>query len=436
MSLVDDKKNIFTTIGAYTSMQEQPNLPNNTNIFPSINNKKDVVSFLLDLLKVVVGSNALKDLTGKLFTDFIGNVEPQLKTALKKQTTQYNAGDSLPQYFKTNGVSVSAKNIDVYGKLKTNPNSDSGSLLYDNSSPNFDSVAYQAISNDGTDIPYKNLLIKYNSNTDSFVFKSNPANTSSSATIGEWFGNFIDSTTIINKKEFMSTVMNSIYGSITATQNKTVEQVFNELKINKQLEQLNNDEQNSFEISESDYDELQQQAKGLVDGVVYYDMGCGLISASLSLDDLTTLINDISDSTDSFAVGNAIDSTIDSSANNQDVTNENRESIKDGFFQRLIKAISLALGQFMTTSPQARALLAIMSAFQNNGNPKTDDPVTDLKEFRIFIKCILREAAKMINEFIFNLITSVLISLLTPIIKKIIKEKINQYVGIIKSLIT
>ena len=46
------------------------------------------------------------------------------------------------------------------------------------------------------------------------------------------------------------------------------------------------------------------------------------------------------------------------------------------------------------------------------------------------------ELLKLINEFIFGLITSYLISLLKPIIKKIIKEKINQYVGIIKSLVS
>jgi len=43
---------------------------------------------------------------------------------------------------------------------------------------------------------------------------------------------------------------------------------------------------------------------------------------------------------------------------------------------------------------------------------------------------------RMINQFIFELIVSFLIAMLVPIVKRIIQEKINQYVGILKSLIT
>ena len=79
MGLIDQKKDVFTTIGAYTSMMNAGNLPNITNLFPSINNKKDIVPYLLDILKVVVGTDALQQLTGKLFTDFITKIEPDLK---------------------------------------------------------------------------------------------------------------------------------------------------------------------------------------------------------------------------------------------------------------------------------------------------------------------------------------------------------------------
>jgi hypothetical protein len=41
---------------------------------------------------------------------------------------------------------------------------------------------------------------------------------------------------------------------------------------------------------------------------------------------------------------------------------------------------------------------------------------------------------KMINKFIFNIVITFLMALLNPVIRKIIREKINQYVGILKSL--
>jgi len=427
MGLIDDKKNVFTTIGAYTSLIQNQNKTNTTNLFPSINNKKEIVPYLLDTLKVVVGSSALKDLTGKLFTEFIDDVEPKLKESLKKQFINSNSGNALPS---NTSVSAPVKKIDLFGKFKSNPNSKGGSLLWDKSTPSFDNLAYQAIVNDGTDTDYNNLTIRYNSNSDNYTFKPK----SSSGTIGQWISDYIDNTTIINKKEFMTNVMDSVYGSVASTQGKTLEELIEELKIKKTLEQLI-DDNDSFEISQNDLDALLQQAQALLNGVVYYDMGCGTIGASLSIDDMTNLISKISGSTDSFAVGNAVEATVDQSTNGDTIATENKQTVKDGFFQRIIKVITLAITQAMTTSPQIRMLLIMMNFFQS-GDPQVDNNSNnDLKNFKVFLKCIISEAMKMINEFIFNLVVSFLIAMLVPIIKKIIKEKVNQYIGIIKSLI-
>lgn len=436
MSLMDDKRNVFTTIGAYTSLKQERSLPDATNLFPSVNNKKDIVPFLLDVLKVVVGSSALQDLTGKLLTDFVDNIEPQMKTALSKQLIQYNAGDTLPAYFKTTGISVPVKNIDVYGKFKSNPNSDTGSLLYDTSQPSFDNKAYDAIVNAGTEIPYNNILIKYNTTSDSFVFRANPASVDGTTTVGDWMGDFVNDTVIIKKKEFLTNVMNAVYGSVTTNQGKTQEEVYQELQVSKLIEQLIDDD-DSFEISQQDFDELLEKAHALIDGVVYYDMGCGIIGAELPLSGMTEFISSVSGSTDSFAVGNAISATIDESmVNVQEVANENKTTIKDGFFQRLIRAITNVLAQALTTTPQVRTLLAILSATQNNGVVKIGNAKDDMKNFKVFLKCIIKEAMKLINEFIFNLVVAFLVALLVPIMRKIVREKINQYIGILKSLIT
>ena len=109
MSLADNKRNIFTTIGSYTSLMEQGENPLQTDLFPSINNKKDIVPFLLDVMKTVAGTDALKETIGSMFTKLIGDVEPKLKDVLKKQFTQSNADDFLPttgNNFLNNGITI------------------------------------------------------------------------------------------------------------------------------------------------------------------------------------------------------------------------------------------------------------------------------------------------------------------------------------------
>jgi hypothetical protein len=288
--------------------------------------------------------------------------------------------------------------------------------------------------NDGTEIVGATTIVKYNATDDTLIFKENPA---LGTTIGEWVSAFIDDITIINKKEFLTKVMDSIYGSVTATQGKSIEETFEELKIKQLVNQLI-DDNDSFEITQDELDGLLQQAQALVDGVVYYDMGCGLIGAVLPISGMTSLIAQISGSTDSFVVGNAVEATVDNSVieGNEGATTENKQTIKDGFFQKLIRVITQALAEAMTTSPQMRVLFAIISAFQNNGVTKIGNPKDDLKNFKVLLNCLIKDVMKMINEFIFNLVVSYLLALIAPIIKKVIKEKINQYIRILKSLVT
>jgi hypothetical protein len=384
---------------------------------------------LLDVLKTVAGSAALKDLIGKLFTDFIDNTETDLKKSLKNQMIQYNSGENLPTYFTSGGtgVVVPAKDIDVYKDVNN-------SYLQDSSNPGFNGLLRDAFVNDGTEIVGATTIVKYNATDDTLIFKENPA---LGTTIGEWVAAFIDDIAIINKKEFLTKVMDSIYGSVTATQGKTVEETFEELQIKQLVNQLI-DDNDSFEITQDELDGLLQQAQALVDGVVYYDMGCGLIGAVLPISGMTGLIAQISGSTDSFVVGNAVEATVDNSVveGNEEATTENKQTIKDGFFQKLIRVITQALAEAMTTSPQMRALFAIISAFQNNGVTKIGNPKDDLKNFKVLLNCLVKDVMKMINEFIFNLVVSYLLALLAPIIKKVIKEKINQYIRILKSLVT
>lgn len=428
MSLADDKRNVFTTIGSYSSLIEDNKKPKRSDSFSSVNNKDDVIPFLLDVLKTVAGTEVLKELIGGMFTKLIDDAEPQLKTALKKQFIQSNADQNINgTVFLTDGINVPVKDIDVYGKYKVNPASDGGNLIY-GSSTSFDSKAYNAIVS-GSD-GYNNLSIQYNQTTDSFIIKP----TSGNQTVGDFFNNYIDNTQLIDKKELVSNVMDNIYGTLSSKQEKTIEQTYEELQIEKMLEQLleNND---SFDISQQDYDVLLQRANELTNGVVNYDMGCGMVSASLAFNDFDNLVKNISGSTDPFAIGNAMEATIDDSiVDDSDVVNNNKQTIKDGFFQKIIKIFTIKMLQAVTTAPQIRVLFGIMSSLQNNGVVSINKPTDDMKKFKIVIKCMSKEIMKLVAAFIFALAVSYIVKLLKPVIKRVIKEKINQYIGIIKSL--
>ena len=433
MGLIDQKKSIFTTIGSYNSMMQGGTLPQTTNLFSSINNKKDVVPLLLDIMKVVVGSDALQELTGQLFTKFIDGVQPVLKTAVKNQAVQSDSGAVIPDGFKNNGYNVKVKDIDVYGLLKTSPSSTAGSMLYSSVPTDFNTIAHQAIQTLAPTSFGGVLMMTYNPLNDTFNFKPDPA-FGTNPKIGDYLNGFVDKMQLVDKKTFVTNVMNQIYGTVSKTQGKSVEEVAQELQVNQLLDQLINDN-DTFVISPQDYEALLKQAQEVANGVVFYDMGCGVMGASLPLSGLSNLISSISGSTDPFFVGNQVNNTISASTKNTPaISAANAQTIKDGFFQKLIKLITSTLAQAVCTAPQIRTLLGIISGFQNQGNVQLGNPIDDLKKFKVYLKCIIKTAMSMINKFIFDLIIMLLNKLLLPVIKAIIAEKINQYVGALKSL--
>jgi hypothetical protein len=430
MSLADQKRRIFTTIGSYNSLMEQGDGISQTDLFPSINNKDDIIPFLLDVLKTIAGTEAIKEAIGGMFSKLVDEVEPQLKTALKKQFVQSNSDELLPATFTNNGITVPAKTIDVNGTLRTNPSSPTGNLIYGAPTNSFNGTAYDAISNEGSFRGFNNIQLKYIESSDSFQMK--PSGTTT--TVGDFFTDYIDGTELVNKKELVSAVTDNFYGTLANNQNKTVEQLYEELLVETQLQQVLNDD-DSFVVAPEDFDKLLEKARELAAGEVNYDLGCGLMPASLVLDDFSNLVQNISGSTDPFFIGDKLGATIEeSTVATEDLTTENKETIKDGFFQRLINIFTVKMLEAVTTAPQIRMLFGMMSWLQNDGVVNLNTPSEDMKNFKTVIKCMAKEIMKLIAAFIFALAIAYLIKLLKPVIKRVIKEKINQYSGIIISL--
>ena len=292
-----------------------------------------------------------------------------------------------------------------------------------------------AILLNGTPVSFGNLNITYASSTDSFIFQPNIA-LNTNISINTITNDFIDNMELIDKKGFMTNVMNLFYGSVSSNQDKSVEEIANELAAMKLIEQLINDN-DDFVILPEDNEEILRKAQELANGITYYDLGCGVMEAIFPLSAMTNTISNISGSTDPNYVGNQIYNTISqSTSGNTATSNDNRETIKDNFFQKLINLITQTLAQAITTTPQIRTLLAIISSFSNFGVPQIGNPLDDMKNYRTFLKCNLNLIMGLINKFIFDLVMTSLIALLIPVIKKITKEKTNQYSKQIKGFVT
>ncbi len=427
MGVIENKKNVFTTIGAYTSLNQEKKAPDSNNTLSSLNNKDDVLPFLLDMLKVVVGGDGLKELTGKLFIEISDTIEPISKDFLKNQLNQYNFEDSLPDDFDVVGIDISATDIDIFGKYKNTPSSDIGDLLYGDKQHTFDKQMSEAIRLDGTEITYNNISITFDTTTENFNFKG-----ATNTNVGDFFNEFIDESTFIDKKEFTSQVLNQIFGNVTKKTNRTIEEIYNDEYIKTVIENLISGD--DITISEEKSSELYKRANEYQRGVLSYDFGCGFVETSLDFDDFNTLVNDIIASDDPFMISNLLEDAIDLAGVTNDAVQENKETVKDNFFSRLIKLIKNILINMLFSSPIVRFIMVMYEKITTGGYKKFN-----IKEFiqdKIdFIVCLIKEISKKINEFIYNTILVFLEKIIKPVIRKMVVEKINNYTNIMKSLV-
>lgn len=441
MSRLNDKRGVFSSIQAMSS--DSGNIPKTRDSFSSVNNTKESIPFLLDSLKAVAGSEALKVLIGGLLVKVVSGVEPKLKTALKKQFNQANSNESLP----LDEVEIDTKTLDPEKKLAVSPNdtASGGDILYDKSGNSGDSIMREAIEIGDTDVNCLNTTVKYDSNTDKFIIK--PLAVAGAVTIGAFFGKFIDDTKLINSEEIVGKTMDRLFGTMSKAQGKTKEQVLDELVVEKMLEQVLNDD-DSFEVSPEDYVKLQEQAEQISKGMVTYNTNCDIVqgvvpqeipcdamSAELSMDSLHDMISKISGSTDPFAVGNAIEAALNDSISDSEASQENKQTVKDGFFEKMINTLTVKMLAAVTTAPQVRMLMGIASSIENQGEVLLSNAKEDIKRWKICIKCMAKEIMIIIAAFIFALVIKYLIKLIKPEVKKRIKEKINGYVNTIKGLV-
>ena len=432
MSLSGDKKNIFTTIGSYTSFaSNEGNVPKSKNTYPSVNNKKDVISFLIDTLKVTVGSEAIKLMVGELLTKFLDKTETTSKTILKKQFTNSNSDKEVSSDFKTTGYRVKASKIDISKKFRIKSTSPSYPLYRNENISSFENTMHDAVRLEPTEINYQTTIkVSYDKISDEFIFKS----AKPTYLVNDFVNDYIDKTAIINKKEIHTNVMNLLFGTISSTENKTQSEILSELEADKILSQVI-DGSNSYDISSEDLDELNKIAENIVNGISTHDLGCGVMTSYLNIQDLTDLISKISGTTDSFAVSNELENTLANNTNlDQDTYSENKQTIKDNYFKKIINSLVLSLVKSLTTAPQIRALISITSGFKNNFTVLDGKVSETLKNIKTMIDCIVNDLISMVSEFIYNKAIDLIKKMIKPIIKKIIKEKLLLYSRLMKSL--
>lgn len=419
MSLIGRKKNIFNTISSIKSFNENDRKVRTNDSLSSLNNKKDSLSFLLDLIFVLIGSGGFIKLIGGLFSNVFDEAQPQIQQQILNNLTTPLSNKLLSSTSFNNGLILPLSYIDIFNKLKTDPNSNIGNVIYGINS--FDYNLYDAINNPNTDKIIDQIIVNYDDSSDTLSIRA--------VNLNQTVFNFYEEYTngiIIDKNEFITNVVDSIFGIKTSSQNKTLNQISKELIVKLKIEKINNEEEIS--ISPSELENIENNSKRLKNGVSEIDLGCGIYKSSITIDDLSSLINNInSENVDQNIISNEFSNLFDKSFNIN-----NNDTAKDNFSKKIISGFELELTKSFFLNPKT-LIINYINQFIVDGeiNNNVDNIIEDNKKT---IGCISTKTKEIVNKHIFNLVKSELNNLIKPFMKMIVKEKINQYIGILRSL--
>ena len=457
MAIIDKKKKVFGKIAAAKTLtQGLPKLKLSSSL-PSINNGGDSITFLTDLIKSLVGYQALVSAVVDTLTKSIPKIERQIKKVLKvelKTIVSCGVDPHLPTWIQStgSGIVIEVHKIDFMDVLRTDPNSVGGKLLYNDvttpltNSSDFNTFLYGVIQDDGSTYTWRNIFdITFNS----LGTGGNPNNTLTikahstynSKTLTDLNNDFIDSLTLLNTENIVNKIMDIIYGSVSSIIGKSLKQLESEAKINNIVDKMvNNVNKNpigdsAFSFTKEETYANQIEALNRKKGSITVDVA-NKVPSSVPIDSLTNFNTDMSFATTLLEKKDALTSNLNKMAN---LSALNIPSIFDiptvklGFIQQIISSMIKSIVNIFL-SPKIIFSFVINYKIVYGPTSTFTDAIDFIKKNKNLMNSIMKAIAEELIKILLTIALKEISSLVSEAIAKRQKEKAVNKLAQLQSL--
>ena len=470
MAIVDQKREIFGSIGALNVLNDGfPKLPN-FDSFGSVNNGTDSTQFLIDLLQSLVGFEALKEHIINTITYQLENIEDAIKDGLKaelKEMVSCSINPSIPTWFQTGGVGVEipVSKIDFFDMMKINPDTTEGKLFY---------TDIQAQKNSKDYNTYLNYKIQDPTSTEAWgqatlgndimtsVFNEQGTNENNTVTFTTDYGvaggvapnaklpdfnnDFIDSLTIfgepgsLNSITMINLIIEELFGSISATKSvgKSKKQLRKEAELREVLDCIINSEEeiddSFFTFDNPTLAEIGRQVENRSRGIMELET-CGNLAVQIDVELATTINDDLNQTTNKAEEAQKVAESLDKIADAQagfTPNNKDKVTVRGNFFVELIRKFTRIIMNLII-SPKFLALFIINHQIIYGQGTSYADALDFIKKNKKLIKNIV----KIIRNILLNLLLTLALKYLTiKLSQKFAGDEIEKgknYISIILS---
>jgi hypothetical protein len=381
--------------------------------------------------------------------------ESVIKESLKvelKSLVACGIDPSLPSWLTTTGINVPVSNIDFFNILKTNPETQAGSLLYEDvaaltNSTDLNTFLYYMIQDQTVQYDWNGIL--------NFTFFQNgPPNNTLTIIPNVGYNNltdlnndFIDSVTLFPSGQLITNIIDSLFGTISfdISVNKTEKQLELEAQIESVLQCIldaNEDEvvdDSFFTFSNPQLRAIKEEARNRKQGIRQLKT-CSTVDVNMPIKILTDFKEQLAIAVDSanYVEQRVVISNVLNIMANHTATFAGQPtdeiSVKLDFiglmFKSLIRAfINAVLG------PKIVTIFLINYKIVYGQNATYDDPIDFMRKNTQLIKEITDNIRDMIIEILLQKVLKYITALIAKNYVDVLKEKGNAQLAILLSLI-
>lgn len=458
MAIVDKKKKVFGKIAAAKTLtQGLPKLKLSSS-FPSINNGGDSISFLTDLIKSLIGYEALVSAVVDTLTHSIPKIEHEIKKALKvelKTIVSCGVDPHLPTWIQSigSGIVIEVHKIDFMDVLRTDPNSVGGKLLYNNittpltNSSDFNTFLYGVIQDDGNTYTWRNIFdITFNSlgtggnPNNTLTIKAN--STYDSKTLTDINNDFIDSLTLLSTENIVNKIMDVIYGSISSTIGKSLKQLESEAQINGIVDKMvNNVNKNpindsAFSFTKEETHSQQIEAINRKKGSIPVDV-TKKVPSSVPINSLTNFNTDMAVASTLLQKKDALTNNLNKMANLSALNVPSKidiPTVKLNFIQQIISSMIKSIVNIFL-SPKVIFSFIINYKIVYGPTATFTDGVDFIKKNKNLMNSVMKVIAQELIKILLSIALKEISSLIAEAIAKRQKEKSVNKLAQLQSLI-
>ena len=414
------------------------------NSLPSISNGLNAIAFLLDLIKSVVGVEALKEKLIDMLSYEVEGFELAIKKTLKsliKEVFSCNISPTIPLSLISNGINFDLERVDFFNILKVDPNSVEGGVIYGNPDNDFNYFLYDTIQL-GSPNTWKNILVVTYIQTGALVdgqvknnvinIKIHPSYVNKS--IFTFLTDFIDSMRFLPETNTTPRIIDTVFGTISSSISKD----YFSLKKEAEFEQLMDKilyntveveteiDNTFFEFSNQELYDVEKRALLLQTGTLILEE-CQSVVSQVSLESVTNLLNSLSGSTTAGERKTILTKQLQILADesSQNVSEENKNISDLQFFLRLIKGLIIVILKTLI----GPAMVLIFSiylklAYGNlNFNTLKEFIVNNSKFYVDMVKRVMIETIqKTLLRFLFNVLKEIILCNLVNNTKQMQKQ--------------